>query len=145
MTHINIYKDSKGLSKFFIVFGCIFTIIGIVFLIVLLKNGFDSNFLSGDWSSIFFIIEGLFFIFIGTYNMALRKYYIEWDDNELRFFLPKTKKDESIRLQDIVSVNIGLFEIEINLPNQKKILDLSNLQFEDIKKIKTKFEAFNQN
>jgi hypothetical protein len=79
---------------------------------------------------------------MGVGNLSVRKYFIEWDDKELIFFLPDTKKLEKVNFADIISVNIRLFEIELNLQNQIKILDLNNLQFEDLKKIKAKFETF---
>jgi hypothetical protein len=77
---------------------------------------------------------------MGAGNLSVRKYYIEWDDNELKLLLPYTKKLETIKLGDIISVAIRLFEIELKLPDKTRTLDLNNLQFEDLKKIKEKFE-----
>lgn len=77
---------------------------------------------------------------MGAGNLYVRKYYIEWDDDKLMFLLPDTKKLETIILSDIISVNIRLFEIELKLLDKTRSLDLSNLQFEDLKKIKEKFE-----
>ena len=141
MTRINVYRTSTVLSKFFIVFGSIFTLLGILLLIKALINGFNIHFPSGDWNSVTFTIQGLLFIIMGAGNLSVKKYFIEWDDKELRFLLPNTKKLEKVNLADIISVNIRLFEIELNLQNQKRILDLNNLQFEDLKKIKAKFET----
>jgi len=144
MTRINVYRTSTALSKFFIVFGSIFTLLGILLFIRALKNGFNVHFPSGDWNSVTFTFQGMLFIIMGTGNLSLRKYFIEWDENELIFLLPDTKKLEKVNLADIISVSIRLFEIELNLQNQKKIIDLNNLQFEDLKKIKARFEAFNK-
>jgi hypothetical protein len=142
MTRINVYRSSTVLSKFFIVFGSIFTLSGILLLIQALIKGFNIHFPSGDWNSVTFTIQGLLFIIMGVGNLSVRKYFIEWDDKELIFFLPDTKKLEKVNFADIISVNIRLFEIELNLQNQIKILDLNTLQFEDLKKIKAKFETF---
>jgi hypothetical protein len=140
MTRINVFKTSTFLSKFFIVFGAFLTIIGILFLIKALINGFNTKFPSGDWNSVLFAFQGLLFIIMGAGNLSVRKYYIEWDDYELQFLLPDTKSLETIKLGDIISVTIRLFEIELKLPDKTRTLDLSNLQFEDLKKIKEKFE-----
>lgn len=140
MTRINVFKTSTFLSKFFIVFGIIFSTIGIILLIKALINGFNTKFPSGDWNSVLFTFQGLLFIIMGAGNLAVRKYYIEWNENEIRFLLPNTKKPETIKLVDIISVTIRLFEIELKLQDNIKILDLNNLQFEDLKKIKEKFE-----
>jgi hypothetical protein len=140
MTRINVFKTSTTFSRFFIILGSIFTVLGILLIIKALINGFNTKFPSGDWNSVFFTIQGLLFIIMGAGNLSVRKYYIEWDDNELKFLLPDTKRVETIKLGDIISVRIRLFEIELKLPDKTRTLDLNNLQFEDLKKIKEKFE-----
>jgi hypothetical protein len=144
MTRINVFRTSKLFSRLFIILGCIFAIFGILLFIKSLSDGFDTRFPSGDWNSVTFFVQGLLFITMGVGNLMVKKYFIEWDDIELRFLLPKTKKIEVIKLSDIVSVNIKLFEIQLNLQDRIKTLDLSKLQFEDLKKIKEQFESFNK-
>ncbi|HDS08546.1 MAG TPA: hypothetical protein ENO05_13085 [Bacteroides sp.] len=140
MTRINVYKVPTVFSKFFVVFGILFSIIGIILLIKASMDGFDTQFPSGDWNSVIFIIQGILFIIMGAGYLAVRKYYIEWDDREIRFMLPDTKKPESILLEDITSVTIKLFEVVLQLKDGSRTLDLNSLQFEDLKKIKSKFE-----
>lgn len=98
---------------------------------------FDTRFPSGsgDSNAIIFIFEGLLFILMGTAHQINRKYYIEWDDNELRFLLPDTKKTETIKFKEIVCIDIKLFEIQLNLKERTRSLDLNSLQFENLKKI----------
>jgi hypothetical protein len=81
---------------------------------------------------------------MGAMALMNRKYFIEWDDCELRFLLPDSKKIEVIKFKDIISFRIKLFEIELTLHGGTRTLDLNNLQFEDLKKIKNKFEAMDQ-
>ena len=140
MEKIRIYKVHTGLAKFFIIFGFIFTILGISLLIMSLINGFNLHFPSGDWNSVFFTFQGLLFILMGYSNLKVRKYFIEWDDKELRFLLPDSKKTETIKLDQIQSANIKLFEVELQLANMTRTLNLENLQFEDLRKVKEKFE-----
>jgi hypothetical protein len=140
MTRINVFKTSTSFYRLFIILGSIFAVLGVLLIIKALINGFNIKFPSGDWNSVFYTIQGLLFIIMGAGNLSVRKYYIEWDDNELKFLLPDTKKIETIKLGDIISVTIRLFEIELKLPDKTRTLDLNNLQFEDLKKIKEKFE-----
>ena len=58
---------------------------------------------------------------------------------EIRYLLPYTKKTEVVKLDEIESVNIKLFEVELKLKNGSKIIKLDNLEFEDIKRIKERF------
>ena len=141
MERIKVYRTNAVWAKFFIVFGAVFSVSGLLFLLRSLDKGFNPRVLSGDWSSVFFIIQGLLFILMGYSNLRIRKYFIEWDENEINFLLPGIRYTETIKLDEIKSVNIRLFEIELNMTNGSRILKLENLQFEDIRKIKARFES----
>ena len=140
MERIRVFKVLKVLTRIFIILGTIATILGLSLFIKSLINGFNTKFPSGDWNSVFFTVQGLLFVIMGYSNLKNRKYYIEWDDKELRFLLPDTKKVESVPFSEIISVKIKLFEIEITLKDSIRTLNLDNLEFEDLKKVKKKFE-----
>jgi hypothetical protein len=140
MERIRVSKVYPGVAKFFLIFGIIFSALGVFLLINSLIKGFNLRFPSGDWDSILFPIQGIFFILLGYSSLNSRKYFIEWDDNELRFLLPDTKKPEAIKFDQIQSVYIKLYEIELELSNSTRTLKLDNLQFEDLRKVKDKFE-----
>lgn len=140
MERIRVSRVYPGLSKFFIIFGSIFSILGFCLLIKSLISGFNVQFPSGDWNSVTFTIQGLLFILLGYSNLKSGKYFIEWDDNELRFLLPDTKKIESIKFDQIQSISIRLFAIELKLADCTRTINLDNLQFEDLRKVKEKFE-----
>ncbi|MBZ9786934.1 hypothetical protein LB456_05630 [Psychroflexus sp. CAK57W] len=142
MTRVKIYRFSKILSKVFIGFGIVILLLGIFTIIKSMTSEFNTEFLSGDWNAVLNIIQGIVFITLGTLNLTKGKYFIEWDDSQLRFLLPDTKQLEKIEFSEIKSVNIKLFEIELQLDNRKHTLDLNNLEDEDLKKIKAKFKSF---
>ena len=140
MTRINVFKNPTAMVRFFIIFGGLFLISGIFFLIKALNNGFNTNFQDGDWNSVLFTCLGIIFIIKGVDDLFFRRYYIEWDDNELRLFLPDTKNLETISLSDIGHINIKLFKIELRLRDKTRLINLSNLRYKDLRKIKEKFE-----
>lgn len=142
MTRVKIYRFSKILSKVFIGFGIVILLLGIFTIIKSMTSEFNTEFLSGDWNAVLNIIQGIVFITLGTLNLTKGKYFIEWDDSQLRFLLPDTKQLEKIEFSEIKSVNIKLFEIELQLDNRKHTLDLNNLEDKDLKKIKDKFKSF---
>jgi len=41
---------------------------------------------------------------MGVGNLAVKKFYIVWDEMELKILLPDTNKPETIKLGDIISV-----------------------------------------
>jgi hypothetical protein len=99
-----------------------------------LTKGFNTSFPSGDWNAIIYLFEGFLIILFGITNMANKKYYIEWDDKELHILLPDTKKVETIKIGEINTVDIKLFEIHLNLKDMTRILYLNPLRFENLKK-----------
>ena len=144
MERIRVYKVLKGLAKFFIIFGAVFTILGLSLIIKSTISGFNFRFLSGDWNSVIFLFQGILFISIGYFNLKNEKYFIEWDTNELRFFLPDRKIIETIKLSEIKSVEIRLFEIEIRMPDTVRTINLENLEFEDLRRVKKKIEEISK-
>jgi len=140
MERIRVFKVHKGFAGFFISFGTIFTLLGILLLIKSFIDGFNVKFPSGDWNSVMFTIQGLLFILMGYSNLKNKKYFIEWDDKELRYYLPDTKVIETLQFSEIESVIIKLFEIELKLIDSVKIINLENLEFEDLRRVKKKFE-----
>ena len=135
-----VFKVLKGFSRFLIIFGILISILGLSLFIKSLIIGFNTKFPSGDWNSVIFSVQGLLFFIMGFSNLKNKKYYIEWDERELRYLLPDTKHVESILFSQIISVDIKLFEIELNLIDSVRILNLDNLEFDDLKRIKKKFE-----
>lgn len=103
---------------------------------------FNSEFPSADWNALFYVIQGVLWISFGTYTLRNRKYFIEWDDNQLRFLIPGYKTVVTLDLSDVESVEVKLFEIILHLPNRTQKFDLNGLDYEDLKKIKAKFESF---
>jgi hypothetical protein len=144
MTRINVFKNPTAMVRFFIIFGGLFTIIGIFLLIKAFNNGFNTNFQNGDWNSVLYTFLGGIFIIKGVEDLYVKKYYIEWDDNELRLLLPDNKTLETIILSDINHVNIRLFKIEFKLKDKTRLINLGNLRYKDLRKIKEKFEEIDK-
>jgi hypothetical protein len=142
MTRIEVYIYPKALSKIGIGLGSCLLLLGLFSFTKAISDDFNTAFLSGDWNSVLNIVQGLLFVGLGVYNFRNKKYYIEWDKEELRFVLPDSKKLEKIKFSEIQSVNIKLFEIELHLsPNRKRTLDINNLRDEDLKKVKSEFKT----
>ncbi|MBK7134659.1 MAG: hypothetical protein IPH69_18145 [Bacteroidales bacterium] len=53
-------------------------------------------------------------------NLRKIKFYIEWDETEIRMLLPDTKRLEKVKFSEIQSVIVRLFEIELRGGEKKK-------------------------
>lgn len=142
MEKIKIFKGHPAAGRFYIIFGMAFALLGILVTSKNLADGIDLHFPSGDWSFIFFVFQGILFAIMGWSMLKSRKYFIQWDEKELQYLLPSAKKTETIHFKDIESVNIRLFEILLTLKNGTKTINLENLEFEDIRKVKEKFQEW---
>jgi hypothetical protein len=140
MERIRLYRISLFLSWTFIVLACLNAAVGIALLIKRTEQGHMTKDSIEILNPVFMILQGIVFLIWGIINLRKRKFYIEWDETELSLFLPDTKRIEKIKFSDIQSVNIRLFEIELKLPDKCRIIDLNNLEYEDLKKVKKKFE-----
>lgn len=136
MERFKVYNVKKRLSYFLIVFGGV--LLTISFLTWINTNLTGSVF--SNWNLLSFALQGSIFIFIGYWNLRSEKYFIEWDNEKLNYFLPKNKSVESITIAEIKHISINLFEINLKFENTEKTINLDNLQFREIRKIKEKFE-----
>lgn len=140
MERIRLYRISLFLSWTFIVLACLNAAFGIALLIKNTEQGHLPEDSFKIVHPVFMILQGIVFLIWGIYNLSKRKFYIEWDETDLRLFLPGTKRLEIIKFTDIQSVIVRLFEIELRLLNKVRIIDLNNLKYEDLKKVKERFE-----
>jgi len=144
MERIQIFKRLKGLL-FFMIFGLISFLFGMTMLISSLKFGFKTEFLGGDWNYVFYTLQGIIFFTLGHSSKKYEKYFIEWDNKELKYFLPKNKTEEIVVISDIKGLSINLYEIKILLPEAEKTLSLENVQYKELRRIKEKFEEIRLN
>ncbi len=133
-----VYQTNKGLAYFLIGFGVLMGGVALGILIKSMLPRFGDE--AFEWTSLLYFIQALSLVVLGIFNLRFRKYYIEWSAEEINYFLTGKKRVEKIRIADIESLVIKLFEIQIKLKDEEKIINLENLQFKSIRSIKDKFE-----
>jgi hypothetical protein len=113
-----LYKISKKQNTIYLVLTITMLIIGIAGFI--LQTVSDIEFFMGNTTLyIMFAFQGAIGIFIARNNMKAVEYFVSWDDNEIRYQLPNTKEFESIRIEDIKSIEKASQEIQIKLNNNE--------------------------
>jgi len=129
--------------KIILIYGVLLFIFVMGFLIYSLINDPGTKSLSGNWNYILLALQGVLFSAMGYMQLRYDRYFIEWNDSEIRYLLPKQKNIEHINIVDIDSVVIKLSEIQIHMGRETKTIPLSNLQYAELKRIKNKFEEIN--
>lgn len=145
MEKIKIYKAKKDVIKFLMISSLIFFFLGIALLILALINGFNTEFPGGDWNSVVISLQGILFFFTGYEALKSDKYFIEWDTEKMNYFLPKTKEIQTVKFSDIKAIEIKLAEINFQVSDNAKTLNLQNVEYSKLREIKDKFEDLQNN
>lgn len=140
MERIKIFKRKKEIELFYIIFGLLSLTLGITILIKSLRIGFKTDFFEGGWNAVIYCLQGIIFFIIGLLSRKNEKYFIEWNNKELRYLFPKNKLVETIKLSEIKGVEIDTLEINIELSEGGKKLNLDNIQYKEVRKIKEIFK-----
>jgi len=139
MEKIQLFRVSKINMRFLIGFGLLAFVFGISLLINTLMNGFDFVF-PGDWNSVLFISQGILFLIWGYQQSQKRKYFIEWNNNELSYLLPKQKSIELIPISDVRQLEIKGNTIHIQGIDSERNFRLEHVEWQELKKVKALFE-----
>lgn len=138
MERHNILTTHKGLAWFLVVLGALLAILGGVLLIIRLLGGEVLEF--SLFSAVAYLVQGVLLVLLGGLTLRSGKYFVEWDQKEIRIYLPANKRVEVFEIDKITRVDIHLFQIQLTLGENTGTIDLENAQFKEIRKIKEKFE-----
>lgn len=138
MTRIRAIKRNKGLEKVLLIVGFILVVVSIIMFIIDVFLNSNADFKPLTYILLF--IQGVLLIVLASFNTRYRKYYIEWDDDIIEYYLPKIKHPVRIEISDIKNIDIKLFEIHLDVGEDVRIMDLEHVDFEEIKSVKSKFE-----
>jgi hypothetical protein len=133
-----VHEANKGLAYILIIIGVSLACVALGLLIKSMITGPENEAL--EWTNIFYLIQGASLVFLGLYHLRKRKYYIEWNREEIKIYLPGYKEIDMVQISDIKGLEIKLFEVLIHMEKGDKRIDLEHVEFESIRSIKDKFE-----
>jgi hypothetical protein len=139
MQTIKMYKPFRKSVFIFSFFGYTALIFGGTGTILAFKSGFNAHIL-GDWIFLILIMQGIFFILMGVARQKRDSYFVRWDDNQIQYLLPGNKEIETIRIVEITRVQLQLHEVEIQVNDTIKVLDLNNIEYKPLTRIKNYFK-----
>lgn len=118
--YIQIYDRNTKSIKVLMALGIILVLLGISALIwYVLKRDFvlyADNF----WQVGFLIFQGGITVFITWNALKSKRYFISWNEDRIRYHLPKNKQPEWIKISEIQSVDIGNTMVTVLLKNQEQ-------------------------
>ncbi len=72
------------------------------------------------WQIFFLIFQGVLAIYISLIALKGKKYFIAWNAEEIRFFLPDKRVAERVAVNEIRSVEVSDREVVIRLQNKEE-------------------------
>lgn len=144
MNYIRVYKHNKTAIRFFMALGTVLFFLGtglFVYATWFAEEGKVTWFI-GNYVALAF--QGVVAWGVGLYSIGNEKYFVEWDDEVIRWWLPRRKEIETIRIEDIRSVKKDSKKIIVELENTKKDFNLNFFFYPERKMIVDKFEDIRQ-
>jgi hypothetical protein len=120
-----VYRISIKANKIilaFVVAMSIFSLWGILTILITDKQKLLGVSIPGY---LIFLMQSVLGIYLTWRNFKNEKYFVSWDDNEIRYQLPKDKEAVLIKIEDIQSVEKTNREFRITLTNN----DIKNFTF----------------
>ncbi len=144
--YIQIYdRNTKGI-KVLMWLGVVLVLLGFSALIwYVLKREFviyADNF----WQVGFLIFQGIITVFITWNALKSKRYFISWDEDSIRYLLPKDKQSEWIRVYDIQYVSIDKKEVVLSLAdNEQKRINLNFFYYPKRSRVLEYFQSLKGN
>jgi len=145
MERIQVYKINPIINFVSKAFAVLYLVWGVWGLISLYFTPGKKTFLGGQISFFGYIIQGILFFALVYSNLKKGRYFIEWDDRQIRYLLNHDRQVNTIQISEITGVSIKLYEIILQLTKTERTLHIELIQYKDIKRIKEKFEEIKEN
>ena len=113
MERIQVYKINPIINFVTKSFAVLYLVWGVWGLISLYFTPGKKTFLGGQISFFGYIIQGILFFALVYSNLKKGRYFIEWDDKQIRYLLNHDRQVNTIQISEITGVSIKLSAILI--------------------------------
>jgi hypothetical protein len=115
--HIQVYKTNPQYNNIYLALYLLLCCTGLAGIVAMFFLGKTFASFFNEASYFLLLFNGLLGIFIIQKNKFNRKYFVAWDDHEISYHLPKSKTPETIKIEDIKSINKSIGKVDIALWN----------------------------
>jgi len=144
-TYITLYKPRSKYTTLYLVICLAISLVGAVGLVMALVWDKALIPMFNEGSYIVLLGNGMGSFFIVRDSAKKAKYYVAWNEEEITFLLPKSKQPETIKLDDITSVEMGSTKILIGLrDNTVKEFGVFYFFYPERQRVKDFFEGLNE-
>ncbi len=144
MTFIRVSRHNKTAIRFFMGLGVVLFFLGLGLLVYATWFAEEGKVTLYTGNYIFLALQGVVAWVVGLYTIRNEKYFLEWNDEFIRWWLPRRKEIETLRIADIRSVRTDRNKIVVELENTQKNFNLNFFFYPERKMIADKFEGIRQ-
>ena len=135
-TYLKVYKRKKKFLTIFLALCSGITLFGLWGMISTVAFKRNTIPALDEWNYLVLLFQGILGIYISLNAFRSKKYFVEYDDLELRYYLPKTNKAEHIKIPEIDSVTIQDSKVRIEMQNNEvKFFNLNYFYFPERRQI----------
>ena len=144
MIFIKVYRHNRTAMRFFLWLGAVLFLLGTGLFVYARWFAVEGKVTLFTANYITLAFQGVVAWWVGLYTIRNEKYFVEWDDEVIRWWLPRRKEIETIRIADIRSVRTDRNKIVVELENTQKEFNLNFFFYPERKRIQDKFEGIRQ-
>ncbi len=140
MERVYLYRTNRKFVRFFLIFSIIVLIISLFLLSRVAFFWLINQSVEFHWNYLTYALQSVAFILLAMSFLKKEKNFIEWNEKEINYLLPKSTEPVNVIIANIKGVEIGLNAVIITENNLQKIITLENAEYKDLKRIKNRFE-----
>lgn len=144
MIFIKVYRHNRTAIRFFLWLGAVLFFLGTGLFVYARWFAVEGKVTLFTANYITLAFQGVVAWWVGLYTIRNEKYFVEWDDEVIRWWLPRRKEIETLRIADIRSVRTDRNKIVVELENTQKEFNLNFFFYPERKMIQDKFEGIRQ-
>ncbi len=144
MIFIKVYRHNRTAIRFFLWLGAVLFFLGTGLFVYARWFAVEGKVTLFTANYITLAFQGVVAWWVGLYAIRNEKYFVEWDDEVIRWWLPRRKEIETLRIADIRSVRTDRNKIVVELENTQKEFNLNFFFYPERKMIADKFEGIRQ-
>ena len=135
MVKVQLFKFNKISFHFLLGAAICFLLLGIGDFVIAIIDGFKFESL-GDWRSVIFIFQGIIY-FIWAYDVRRKtRFFIECDDKEFKYLIPKSKTVKCIALADMLELKMDGIDIRFQAKETEHHICFEYIEWQELNRVK---------
>jgi hypothetical protein len=140
MHRFKLFRFNPALHRWYIFLSIGIFAFGTGLFIYNITCNCSQHLINQHWISTLFILQGSVFFFTAHKYRNNNRYFVAVDEDEIRYLLPRQKREECIKFSDIRNIRVEQMHICLNTNNGTTIFQLDEMKAEELKRMKALFD-----